>query len=179
MLQTQNAMVWSGWLVCDKCLDRPNPQERTPRLRPDPVPIKHPRPVKDGPTIQPTNWPPFSASPLLVLAGNPAVGRVGPLSVGSTTLSAVATAGMTNDLSVPGTSAWLSGLVAVGSAGVLSLVISASAALSASALGGTAGNFSVATPRTVLLSGNTATGQLGFVSATATSFSSDFSNDFG
>jgi hypothetical protein len=57
MLQTQNSMVWSGLLVCSRCLDQPNPQERTPRLRPDPVPIKNPRPVKDGPTIVPTNWP--------------------------------------------------------------------------------------------------------------------------
>lgn len=58
MLQTQSGMVWSGWLVCPKCMDRPNPQERVPRLKPDPVPIRHPRPVKDGPTIQPTNWTP-------------------------------------------------------------------------------------------------------------------------
>jgi hypothetical protein len=56
MLQTQSSMVWSGLLVCSRCLDQPNPQERTPRLRPDPVPIKNPRPVKDGPTIVPTNW---------------------------------------------------------------------------------------------------------------------------
>lgn len=39
-----NALFWTGFLVCPRCLDKPQDQFRTPILPPDPVPIVNPRP---------------------------------------------------------------------------------------------------------------------------------------
>ena len=36
-------LVWTGFLVCDKHLDTPNPQDRFYRLKADPVPVRNPR----------------------------------------------------------------------------------------------------------------------------------------
>lgn len=37
-------IVNKGFLVCDECLDRPNPQLKARLMPPDPVPIGNPRP---------------------------------------------------------------------------------------------------------------------------------------
>lgn len=38
------ALKWTGFLVCDHCLDRPQDQNRPIILPPDPVPVVNPRP---------------------------------------------------------------------------------------------------------------------------------------
>ena len=37
-------LVNRGWLVCDGCLDEPNPQLKARLMPPDPVPVRNPRP---------------------------------------------------------------------------------------------------------------------------------------
>ena len=37
-------IINKGFLVCDECLDRPNPQLKARLMPPDPVPIANPRP---------------------------------------------------------------------------------------------------------------------------------------
>lgn len=39
------------WLVCKRCLDNPQPQLKTRRIPPDPVPIKNPRPDDSASTV--------------------------------------------------------------------------------------------------------------------------------
>ena len=41
---TGTRVSWLGFLVCRSCLDKPQPQLKSIRLPPDPVPIKNPRP---------------------------------------------------------------------------------------------------------------------------------------
>lgn len=43
MAWSGNNLVWTGLLVGRPYVDDPNPQDRPPPLRPDPVPIKNPR----------------------------------------------------------------------------------------------------------------------------------------
>ena len=38
------SLVWTGWLVCDKHLDVPHPQDRYVLLPPDPQSIRNARP---------------------------------------------------------------------------------------------------------------------------------------
>lgn len=38
------APVWTGWLVCGVCLDKPNPYFARQVLLPDPIPVLNPRP---------------------------------------------------------------------------------------------------------------------------------------
>lgn len=44
MIWQGNSLVWSGFLVCRRCLDVPNEGNRPLFLRADPVPVKYPRP---------------------------------------------------------------------------------------------------------------------------------------
>lgn len=39
-----NKLMRTGVLVCPRCIDKPQPQDRTVILQPDPVPVKDPRP---------------------------------------------------------------------------------------------------------------------------------------
>lgn len=50
--------VWTGFLVCDKCLDVPNPAPQFKRLvlPPDPVPVENPRPEVPTPTLSGFNY---------------------------------------------------------------------------------------------------------------------------
>jgi hypothetical protein len=47
-----NALVWTGLMVGKRFADVPNPQGRTPILKPDPVPLQYPRP----PMFQEITW---------------------------------------------------------------------------------------------------------------------------
>lgn len=38
------SLAWTGYLVCDRCLDEPQPQLKPLILPPDPVPVMNPRP---------------------------------------------------------------------------------------------------------------------------------------
>lgn len=64
------------WLVCHRCLDVPNPQNRTIRIPPDPLPIENPRRGNIGqsvasarviskgpPAINPETGMPFQEAP--------------------------------------------------------------------------------------------------------------------
>lgn len=44
MIQAGTRLAWNGLIVCPTCLDKPHPQDRTIRLKPDPMPVKLPRP---------------------------------------------------------------------------------------------------------------------------------------
>lgn len=39
-----NKLMWTGIFVCSRCIDQPQPQDRTVLLRPDPEPVRDPRP---------------------------------------------------------------------------------------------------------------------------------------
>ena len=39
-----DALVWTGLWVAKRFADKPNPQGLVPRLKPDPAPIRNPRP---------------------------------------------------------------------------------------------------------------------------------------
>lgn len=39
-----NALVWTGFMVNKRFADKPNPQNMTPLLMPDPIPVQFPRP---------------------------------------------------------------------------------------------------------------------------------------
>lgn len=41
----------TGWLVCARHMDVPQPQDRTKRLTPDPVPVREPRPDLEAAAI--------------------------------------------------------------------------------------------------------------------------------
>ena len=44
-----DSLVWTGFLCCAQHIDPPHPQDRTKRLRADPVPVEDPRPnIDDG-----------------------------------------------------------------------------------------------------------------------------------
>lgn len=43
------SLVNTGIRVCNRCHDKPNHQDRTIRLPPDPVAVNHPRPIPDYP----------------------------------------------------------------------------------------------------------------------------------
>lgn len=47
MVWAGNTLVWNGFYVCDKHRDPPHPQDRVVRLKPDPMPIRDPRPQID------------------------------------------------------------------------------------------------------------------------------------
>ena len=62
-------IINKGFLVCDQCLDRPNPQLKARLMPPDPVPIQNPRPeigLYPGPVrhlgIDPRPTPPQRAA---------------------------------------------------------------------------------------------------------------------
>jgi len=42
-------LVGTGWLVCPRCMDVPNPQDRSAAPGPDPVPVDRPRPLLERP----------------------------------------------------------------------------------------------------------------------------------
>jgi hypothetical protein len=44
-----NRLVETGFLVCAQHIDRPHPQDRVLILKPDPVPIRDPRPMTEMP----------------------------------------------------------------------------------------------------------------------------------
>lgn len=55
LLSLRRQMEWAGtslrdtgFLVCPRCLDVPQPQLRTLILPPDPIPVPNPRPSLDG-----------------------------------------------------------------------------------------------------------------------------------
>jgi len=41
----RNLVTRNGLLICERCLDVPNEQNRTIKLPPDPVPVRDPRPI--------------------------------------------------------------------------------------------------------------------------------------
>lgn len=41
----RDLVMIKGLLVCEICMDVPNQQDRTIKLRPDPVPVRDPRPI--------------------------------------------------------------------------------------------------------------------------------------
>jgi hypothetical protein len=63
-----NDLVWTGFFVGRDQLDVPNQQSRTPILKPDPVPVKDPRPPRYVDVLPPpklleelqnTRWPAY------------------------------------------------------------------------------------------------------------------------
>lgn len=61
-----NRLVATGLRICAEHRDLPQPQDRVPRLRPDPVPVRDPRPVREswgtvGATPNPPPPPPTGA----------------------------------------------------------------------------------------------------------------------
>lgn len=65
------ATVWTGWLVCDRCLDIPQPQDRVLVLPPDPKPVPNPRPLLESPTWSPAYIMAENGEPLLDEIGVP------------------------------------------------------------------------------------------------------------
>lgn len=41
-----DALMWTGFLVCERCIDVPQQQNRTRRQQPDPPPVLDPRPYR-------------------------------------------------------------------------------------------------------------------------------------
>jgi hypothetical protein len=46
MIYAGNRLVWNGMLCCERHIDPPHPQDRLLVLKPDPVPVKNPRPLR-------------------------------------------------------------------------------------------------------------------------------------
>lgn len=70
--------VWTGFLVCTKCLDVPNPapQFKTIVLPPDPVPLENPRPQTPSPTYSGyAYWVDDSGNYVTLLPGDDAWGN--------------------------------------------------------------------------------------------------------
>lgn len=63
-----NALVWTGFMVNKRFADKPNPQNMTPLLMPDPIPVQFPRPdylqgvIELQNTIRAIGGTPFSSA---------------------------------------------------------------------------------------------------------------------